>query len=227
MADDDDSKLISFRNAFLTGMFLLAPLVVTLWVLSKVIEVVGGTFRPLFLVVLPDFLRDRPTLNLVWDLVATLIVLLLVTLLGYVSKHLFGKYLLSLGERIILSIPGVNAVYNTVKQIVDTFGAKKRNLFNKVVLIEFPRKGSWVVGFLTSKAQGEAQAKTSEDVWTVFVPTTPNPTSGFLVFIPSRDIIELEMSVGEGMKLIISGGGVVPPWPSAKAEQLKAADPAD
>lgn len=213
MSDNDDSKLITFRNAFITGLVLLAPLVVTIWALRNIIELVGGTVRPVFVYFLPEFLRDRPGLNIFWDILATLIVLLLVTLLGYVSRHVFGKYLLSVGERIMLSIPGVNAVYNTVKQIVDTFGTQKRNLFSKVVLVEFPRKDSWVIGFLTSEARGEAQCKTQQDVWTVFVPTTPNPTSGFLIFVPKKDIVELEMSVGEGMKLIISGGGVVPPWP--------------
>jgi uncharacterized membrane protein len=213
MSDQEDSKLVTFRNAFITGLVLLAPLVVTIWALRKIIDAVGGNFRPLFFVFLPEFLRDRPSLNIVWDILSTLIVLLLVTLLGYVSRHMFGRYLLSVGERIMLSIPGVNAVYNTVKQIVDTFGSQKRNLFSKVVLIEFPRKDTWVIGFLTSKTRGEAQAKTDQEVWTVFVPTTPNPTSGFLILVPIKDIVELEMSVGEGMKLIISGGGVVPPWP--------------
>ncbi|MCF7688878.1 MAG: DUF502 domain-containing protein [Cephaloticoccus sp.] len=213
MSDNDDSKLVTFRNALLTGLVLLAPLVVTIWALRNIIEAVGGTFRPLFFLFLPEFLRDLPSLNIVWDIFSTLIVLLLVALLGYVSRHVFGKYLLSVGERIMLSIPGVNAVYTTVKQIVDTFGSQKRNLFSKVVLVEFPRRDSWVIGFLTSKTQGEAQAKTNQEVWTVFVPTTPNPTSGFLILVPARDIVELEMSVGEGMKLIISGGGVVPPWP--------------
>lgn len=217
MPDHDDSKLITFRNAFITGLVLLAPLVVTVWALRKIIEVVGGSFSPVFIYFLPDFLRDRPSLYLLWDVIATVIVLLLVTLLGYVSRHVFGKYLLSVGERIMLGIPGVSAVYNTVKQIVDTFGSQKRNIFSKVVLIEFPRKDAWVIGFLTSKARGEAQAKTEQDVWTVFVPTTPNPTSGFLILVPSKDIVELDMSVGDGMKLIISGGGVVPPWPASTA----------
>lgn len=226
MAKADDSKLITFRNAFLTGLLLLAPLVVTLWALSQIIAVIGGRFSPLFLMVLPEFLRDQPGLMLVWDIIATIIVILLISLLGYVSRHVLGKYILSVGERIMLSIPGVSAVYNTVKQIVDTFSAKQRNIFSKVVLIEFPRKGIWVIGFLTNKAGGEAQARTAEEVWSVFVPTTPNPTSGFLVFVPSRDIVVMDMSVGEGMKLIISGGGVIPPWPSANGTNPQPVEPA-
>ena len=203
MPEFDDSKLITFRNALLTGLVLLAPLVVTIWAMRKIIEAMGGTFRPIFFVFLPEYLRDRPSLNIVWDIIATLIVLLMVALLGYISRYVFGKYLLSVGERIMLSIPGINAVYTTVKQIVNTFGSQKRNLFSKVVLIEFPRKEAWVIGFLTSQGRGEAQAKTQKEVWTIFVPTTPNPTSGFLILVPKEDIVELEMSVGEGMKLII------------------------
>ena len=211
---EDKSKIITFRNALLTGLILLAPLVISLWALSQIIDIVGGNVRPIFVVFLPDFLKHASHLNLLWDALSTLIVLLMVALLGYVSRYVFGKYLLSVGERMMLGIPGVSAVYNTVKQIVDTFGAQKRNLFSKVVMIEFPRKDTWVIAFLTSEGRGEPQAKTPQKISTVFVPTTPNPTSGFLILVPDTDIKELDMSVGDGMKLIISGGGVVPDWPA-------------
>jgi uncharacterized membrane protein len=212
-----ESRLVTFRNAFISGALLLAPLIVTVWAFAQIIALVGGTVRPLFFDRLPATLRDLPFL---WDVVSTISVVLIVTALGYVSRYVFGKFFVSIGERFMLSIPGVSAVYNTVKQIVDTFGTQNKNLFNQVVLVEFPRPGIWAVGFLTNKTQGEAQAKTAEEVWTVFVPTSPNPTSGFLMLFPTRDIIPLEMSVGEGMKMIISGGAVVPPWPAAKAADL-------
>lgn len=215
---DDSSKIITFRNALLTGLILLAPLVISLWALSQIIDIVGGNVRPIFVVFLPDFLKNTAHLNLLWDAISTVIVLLMVALLGYVSRYVFGKYLLGVGERIMLGIPGVSAVYNTVKQIVDTFGAQKRNLFSKVVMIEFPRKNTWVIAFLTSEGRGEPQAKTEVKISTVFVPTTPNPTSGFLILVPDSEIKELEMSVGDGMKLIISGGGVVPEWPAATSD---------
>jgi uncharacterized membrane protein len=220
MADHPDSRLITFRNAFLTGLLLLAPLVVTLWALRSIIELVGGTFRPLFLYYLPAWLQERPSLNLIWDIIATIIVVFLITGLGYVSRYVFGKYLWSITERAVQSIPGVNALYNTVKQIVDTFSTQKRDLFSKVVLVEFPRKGIWVIAFLTNQNRGEPQTKTQSDVWTLFIPTSPNPTSGFLVMIPRSDIVELDMSVGDGMKMVISGGAVIPPWLPADARNL-------
>ncbi len=204
------SRLITFRNAFLSGALMLAPLIVTIIAFGWIIETLGGTFRPLYEDFLPKTLQRIPFL---WDLIATGVVVLLVTGLGYLSNYVFGKYFLRIGEQAIERIPGIGAVYNSVKQIVATFGTQNRNLFNKVVLLEYPRKGCWSLGFLTNKQQGEAQSLIGGEIWTVFVPTTPNPTSGFLLMLPREEIIELEMSVGEGMKMIISGGAVMPPTP--------------
>jgi uncharacterized membrane protein len=199
--------LTSLRNAFLSGLLLLAPLAVTWLVFSWLFARVGGSFRPLFEPYLPSSLQS---LALLWDVLATIAVLVIITTLGYLSRYVFGRYFGGLAERFIQSIPGVNTVYNTVKQIVDTFSTQHRSLFTKVVLVEFPRKGVYTIGFLTNKARGDLQTKVSEELWSVFVPTTPNPTSGFLMMLPKQEIIELDMSVGEGMKMIISGGTVVP-----------------
>ena len=212
MSARTSAQLATLRTAFFSGLLLLAPLIVTIWAFTKIIDLVGGTFRPLFFAYMPDVL-STPRLNLLWDVLATLIVVALVTLLGYLSRYVFGKYFLEVGERVIQGIPGVSAVYNTVKQIVDTFGTQNRNLFSKVVLVQYPRREVWTLGFLTNKAQAEAQTRTGREVWTVFVPTSPNPTSGFLLMLPRDEIVELEMSVGEGMKMVISGGAVVPAWP--------------
>jgi uncharacterized membrane protein len=199
--------LTSLRNAFLSGLLLLAPLAVTWLVFSWLFARVGGSFRPLFEPYLPSSLQS---LALLWDVLATIAVLVIITALGYLSRYVFGRYFGGLAERFIQSIPGVNTVYNTVKQIVDTFSTQHRSLFTKVVLVEFPRKGVYTIGFLTNKARGDLQSKVSEELWSVFVPTTPNPTSGFLMMLPKQEIIDLDMSVGEGMKMIISGGTVVP-----------------
>jgi uncharacterized membrane protein len=216
-----DSRYVTLRNAFFSGVILVAPLAFTVYVFSKIISFVGETFKPLFFVFVPVSLRDRTSLNAVWDILATVIVIALVAGLGYVSRYVFGKFFLSIGERFIQNIPGVNAVYNTVRQIVNTFSSQGRHMFNKVVLVEFPRKGCWTIGFLTSTAQGEAQSAAQREVWSVFVPTTPNPTSGFLLMLPKTDVVELGMTVGDGMKMIISGGAVVPPWPAAEEPKLR------
>lgn len=211
------SKFVTFRNAFISGALLLAPLIVTVWAFSQIIDLVGGTVRPLYQDYLPEALRTMPFF---WDLVGTVVVILLVTGFGFLSSYVFGKYFLSVGERALQRVPGVGVVYNSVKQIVATFGSQNRNVFSKVVMVEYPRKGMWTLGFLTNKAQGEAQSAVGTDTWTVFVPTTPNPTSGFLLMLPRHEVVELEMSVGDGMKMIISGGAVVPPWPAQKTPEL-------
>ena len=216
MADvpQPNSRLVTFRNAFLSGALLLAPLIVTIWAFRTIIDVIGSAVRPFYEALFPAAVQRNA---LLWDVLATLVVILVVTGLGFLSSYVFGKYFVSVGERAILRIPAVGAVYQSVKQIVATFGTQNRNLFSKVVLIEYPRKGVWTLGFLTSKQPGEAQSRIGPETWTVFVPTTPNPTSGFLLMLPRTDVVELEMSVGDGMKMIISGGAVVPPWPAGPA----------
>jgi uncharacterized membrane protein len=209
-----ETRLASLRNAFITGLLLLAPIAVTWLVFSWLVEKVGGGFRDIFFFYVPEVLRNNPSLAVGWDILSTLIVIILVTALGYVSRLFLGRFFGAVAERFILGIPGIGTVYSTVKQIVDTFSSQNRNMFSKVVLVQFPRPGMYSMGFLTNKAQGEPQARTTDEVWTVFIPTTPNPTTGFLVMLPKKDILELEMSVGDGMKMIISGGAVVPPWPA-------------
>ena len=217
MSDPPPSRFARIRNAFFSGAILLAPLLVTLWAFSRIIDLVGGTFRPFFFFYLPASLRDRSSLEILWDILATAIVVILVTLLGYVSSAVFGKMFVRAAERFIHGIPGVNAVYSTVKQVVGAFGTQNRGMYNKVVLIEFPRKGAWTIAFLTNRSRGEAQARAGGDLWTVYVPTTPNPTGGYMILLPPRDVIELDMTVGEGMKMLLSGGTFVPPWADSGA----------
>jgi len=212
------SSLLKFRNAFVSGLLLLAPLVVTLWAFRTFIDLVGGSFRPLYEDFLPDSLQSIPFF---WDLAATGVVILLVTGFGLLSNYFLGKFFLGVGERAIRRIPGIGAVYNSVKQVVATFGTQNRSMFTKVVLVQFPRQGVWSMGFLTNKVQGEPQTATGTEIWTVFVPTSPNPTSGFMVMFPRQDIRELTMSVGDGMKMIVSGGAVVPPWPEASPTEVR------
>jgi uncharacterized membrane protein len=128
---------------------------------------------------------------------------------------------ISLTEKLIHHVPFVSTIYKTVKQITETFGKNNQAAFSKTVLIEYPKDGCYAVGFLSSEAEGEVQDKTGEVVANVFVPTTPNPTSGFLLMVPKSKIIALDMSVTDGMKLIISGGIVVPPYSKKKQRKDK------
>ena len=203
------SRWILCRNAFLSGVLLLAPLVVTVWAFRKVVDLVGGSFRPFYEDLIPRALEGVP---LLWDLLATGVVVVLVTLFGFLSNYVLGKFFWSLAERTIQRIPGVGAVYNAVRQIVATFGSQNRSMFSQVVLVQYPRAGCWTIGFLTNRAQAEPQLRAGAgELWTVFVPTTPNPTSGFLLMLPRAEVVELDMSVGDGMKMILSGGAVTPP----------------
>lgn len=202
------SFFASVRTAFFSGLFLTAPLAATLIVFSWLISNIGGYFRPLF-----PFVPSEGSLEALWNILITILVLLLIVALGYASRYVFGKYFGGVAERFIQGIPGIGAVYTSIKQIVDTFGGQNRHAFSKVVLVEFPRKGAWTLGFLTGESRGELAARLPSSLVSVFIPTTPNPTSGFLVYVPPGDVVELTMSVGDGMKMIISGGAVVPAWP--------------
>ncbi len=208
--------LTSLRNAFLAGIVLLTPLAVTLYVINILITNIGGQFRDHFFFYIPAELLERRGLVALWNVAATVKAVILVTLLGYLSRYLIAKYFVNLSERIITSFPFVKTVYNSVKQIVQTFSLQQQSIFQKVVMLEYPRKGTWAIGFLTSRTKGETQARTASDLCNVFVPTTPNPTSGFLLMVPWEEVIELEMAVGDGMKLIISGGAVVPEFSEEK-----------
>ncbi len=203
------SRIHSLRTAFLTGLVLVAPLVATIWVLGLIIGFVGGNITPLFKDYLPEMLRQLP---LVWEIIATIIALGLVTLLGFISRLFLGRLIGEVTERFIQNIPGIGAFYNSVKQFIDTFGAKDRAQFSKVVLLQYPRVGAWTIGFVTNMGRGEPHTHLQGEHWAVFVPTCPSPVNGFFMYVPSTELVELDMSVGDGMKTVISCGAVLPTW---------------
>jgi uncharacterized membrane protein len=218
-----ESRIHSLRNAFLTGLVLVAPLVVTIWGLRLIIGFVGGSITPLFSPYLPEALSHLPAIF--WDVLTTIIVLSLITLLGYLSRLLLGRFVGALAERFIQNIPGIGSFYNSVKQFIETFGTKDRAQFSKVVLVQFPRPGAWTIGFVTNMSRGEPHAHLASDHWAIFVPTCPSPVNGFFMYLPAAEVVELEMSVGDGMKTVISCGAVLPAWhdPAAARAALEAA----
>ena len=207
-------------NYLLAGIVLALPIGVTIFVFMFLIRNIGTPVSQLLLTPIYEHLDatlpNSGASKIALDFFSTLIVLIFITMLGVASKFFFARWIINMSELAINKIPVVGLVYRTVKQIVDTFSKQNKAVFQSVALVEFPRKGMYAVGFITSKAQGEVQERTGEVVVNVFIPTTPNPTSGFLVMIPENDITYLDMSVGDAMKLIISGGAVVPPYSPKK-----------
>ena len=202
--------LRSIRTAFITGLLILLPLGVTIFIIGIVLDRIGNPASELFFNFIDQNIRELPTVEIPLQLLSLLIVFLIITALGYFSRIFIGQLFLRFFERILTRLPLISQVYNTVKQLVDTFSQQKKAVFQEVVMIEYPRKGIYAIGFLTNKAKGEVQSLTGENLVNVFVPTTPNPTSGFLLMLPYDDVIPMQMSVADGMKTIISGGAVTP-----------------
>ena len=199
-----------FRNAFFTGLVILLPLGFTVFVVNFLIQTVGAPSSKVFFYFLDPALRQHAWVNPVLDIISTVVAAILIMFLGLISQYFFGRLFVSLTEKTLNALPFVGTLYKTAKQIVDTFSKQKKAVFQKVVLVNYPMRGTFALGFLTSTAKGEIQEKTEANVVNVFVPTTPNPTSGFLLMVPQEEVIELDMKVSEGMKLVISGGAVVP-----------------
>jgi len=208
--------LKNLRNSFITGLILLLPLGVTLIIVNLLLTKVGAPMSKLLFWFLDPALRQQAWVDPFLDIISTIVLVILIALLGFLSKYFLGRMLVSVTEKILHAVPFINTVYKTVHQIVNTFSQDQRAVFQKVVLVEYPLKGSYALGFLTSVSKGEIQEKTGAQVVNVFVPTTPNPTSGFLLMVPVKDVIDLEMTVTDGMKLVISGGAVVPPYTPIK-----------
>ena len=217
----------SLRNAFITGIVVILPLGVTIIVINFLLERLGTPASNFFFWYLDPEWRSKPIVEFALETISVLFVFMLITLLGYGSRFVLGRIILSGLERLLDQVPFINTVYRTVKQIVDTFGRQKKAVFQEVVLIEYPRKRCYVLGFLTSTASGETQEVTGEHIINVFVPTTPNPTSGFLLMLPEEDLTRLQMSIADGMKLIISGGAVVPNPKTGEAIQIENPTEAD
>ena len=202
----------NLRNAFLTGLVLLLPLGVTYIVVNFIIIKIGVPASEVFFWYIDENIRSFTLVNTFLNVVSLFALIVFIIGLGFLSRYVLGRLMISGVERILNRLPFVNTVYRTVKQIVDTFSQQQKAVFQEVVLVEYPRKGSWVLGFRTSESKGEVQAKTGMHLSNIFVPTSPNPTSGFLLMIPTQEIIPLQMTVADGMKLIISGGAVSPSY---------------
>ena len=217
------SLLTRLRNYFLAGIIVAAPIGLTIYLVFITIEAIDRNVRSL---VPPGYEPERfiPSYNLPFGipglgLIAAVVIL---TLIGFLATNLMGRTLLSLGERIVARMPVVRGIYSALKQIFETVFSQSGNSFRQVALVPWPSTGSWTIAFVTNYVQGrEVSGLLGEEIVTVYVPTTPNPTGGYMTYYRRRDIHILSMSVDQAMKLIISCGVIVPP--DIAAAQIRAA----
>jgi uncharacterized membrane protein len=203
--------LLWLRNSFLTGIAVAAPIGATIWVVVSFINFVDRTVIPL----IPA--KFNPESYIPFELPGLGLVIAIVglTFLGALAANIFGRTLIGFGESLLRRVPFVSNLYEAVKQIIHTIVTGSEKSFQDAVLIEYPRKGLWAIGFITADAKGEVAGLLSNDCVAVFVPTTPNPTSGFLLYEKRKNLRDLEMSVEDAAKLVISAGLVYPEPPEA------------
>ena len=195
------------KRYLIAGLLVWVPLGVTVMVIKLLVDMMDRS-----LLLLPEPYRPDNLLGFHIPGLGVVLTAIIVLVTGMVVANLFGRKLVKLWESMLAQIPLVRTIYTGVKQILETVFSSNDQSFRKVLLVEYPRPGLWTLAFQSSTTTGEAQAKTGREVVNVFIPTTPNPTSGFFIMVPSDDVVELDMSVDEGLKMIISAGVVVPEW---------------
>lgn len=213
------------RARFIGGLVIATPLVVPIVVIAFIISWIDEQVKPIVRSAIPPQIRNSnygETIDWIIGAIPGLGVLfafIALTLLGAFAANLIGRSVIRLGERIAENVPIVRTLYTPLRQLVEIFSDKESSSFKEVVLVEYPKEGTWAVGFLTSQATDEVAQQLGADFLGVFVPTTPNPTSGFLIYVPADRVKRLSMSVEDGAKLIVSGGVVMPKEKQALPEK--------
>lgn len=206
------------RGSFLTGLVVIAPVGLTIWLVWSVVGWIDGFVLPLVPnyyqpdKLIQTYLGLEPSVQIDVRGIGVVIFLLFTVFIGWVAKGYIGRSLIRYAESLVERTPVVRSIYSGIKQISETVFAQSERSFEKACLIEYPRKGIWAIGFISTTAKGEVSARAGNTgaLLSIFVPTTPNPTSGFLLFFPAEDVIELDMSVEDAAKLVISAGLVYP-----------------
>ena len=196
------------RNNFLTGLAVIIPVFITTYLIWSTIGLVDGWVLPL----IPEKYTIDKFIGIDIKGIGVVIFLLFTVIIGSLTKGYFGRTILKSAESLVDRMPVVRSIYNGIKQIAETIFNQSNNSFERACLVEYPRKGIWAVAFVSTKTKGEVNSKLGEnkDLYSIFLPTTPNPTSGFLLFLPEKDIVFLDMSVEDAAKLVISAGLVTP-----------------
>jgi uncharacterized membrane protein len=194
------------KRYFITGLLIWVPLVITGWVLSLIVSTLDQSLR-----LLPEAIHPQHVFGFAIPGIGALLTLAMILFTGLLAANFIGQKLVVWWDKLLSRIPVVNTVYKSVKQVSDTLFAPNGNAFRKALLVQYPRQGSWTIAFLTGQPGGDLVNHLEGEYVSVYVPTTPNPTSGFFLMMPARDVVELDMSVDEALKYIISMGVVAPP----------------
>ena len=209
--------LARLRAYFLAGVLITAPIAITFYLAWVIVGFFDAQVTPL----IPRRYNPETYLPFAMPGLGLLVTLVILTLIGWLTAGFMGRFFHRVVERVVDRLPVIRNVYGTIKQIFETVLAQRSNAFREAVLVEYPRRGIWAIGFITGRTTGEVQNVTEEETVNVFLPTTPNPTSGFLLFVPKEDLMPLSMSVEEAIKMVISGGIVTPPDRRSKAKRKK------
>ncbi|MGF1657980.1 MAG: DUF502 domain-containing protein [Rubrimonas sp.] len=222
---DDDPRHLSFwarwRRNFLTGLVVIAPLYLTFWIISSFVNLIDAKAAKLIPAAWnPQAYVDIPGIGLV-------VFVVIAALIGALAKNLIAAQAIRWGEQMLDRLPVVRSIYNAIKQIAETVLVQSKSSFEKACLVEYPRRGLWVIAFIATRTRGEVHHRLGgADKLCLFMPTTPNPTTGFLFFAAREDVIELDMTVEEAAKLVISAGLVSPPMREGEVEALVGAQAA-
>src|SRR5439155_11530038 len=182
------------RKYFITGLLILVPLAITLWVLNLIIGTMDQS-----LLLLPELWRPEHLIGFHIPGLGTILTLLIIFVTGLLAQNFIGNYVVRLWEALLKRIPVVNSIYSSVKQVSDTLFSSSGNAFRKALLVQYPRQGSWTIAFLTGTPGGDVKNHLQGDYVSLYVPTTPNPTSGFFLMVPRADTVDLNMSVDEAL----------------------------
>jgi len=209
-------KFKPLRHYLVTGLIVWLPIIVTLLVFRFVIELLDQTIS-----LLPNSYQPEQLIGYRLPGIGVVLTLVVLLLTGLFATNFFGQRLVRWGEAILTRIPLVRSIYNAAKQVIEAVFSTNSQAFRKVLLVEYPRKGMWSIAFLTNQANPDIQTKAGMEMVTIFIPTTPNPTSGFLMAIPKTDALELDMSIEEALKLVISLGVMQPGLPIPNQTEAK------
>ena len=205
MSEHSHHPVSSLRRYLIAGLLVWVPLVITVFVIKVLVDLMDRS-----LLLLPPASRPEALIGFNIPGLGLILTAVVVLATGMVVTNLLGRKLVDYWEGLLLRIPIVRSVYSASKQVTETLFSPSGEAFRRVLLVEYPRKGIWSIGFQTNVATGEIQEKTEKEVITLFVPTTPNPTSGFIILVPREDVIELDMNVEDALKLVMSLGVVSP-----------------